>query len=70
MSKIVTAIQNDTINSICWRYYGRSTGVVEKVLESNSNLAEFDVFLPIGTSVYLPDIDTPQQTRTTIQLWD
>lgn len=70
MSKTITAIQNDTIDSICWRYYGRSAGVVEKVLEANSQLADIGVILPIGTSVILPDIDTPQQTRQTIQLWD
>lgn len=70
MSKTITAIQNDTIDSICWRYYGRSAGVVEKVLEANPQLADIGVILPIGTHVILPNIDTPQQTRQTIQLWD
>ncbi|MDM1022063.1 tail protein X [Acinetobacter sp. VNK23] len=70
MPKSITAIQNDTIDSICWRYYGRSSGVVEKVLQANPQLAEIGVILPIGTSVTLPDIDTPQQTKQTIQLWD
>ncbi|MDN5622049.1 MAG: tail protein X [Acinetobacter sp.] len=70
MSRTVTAVQNDTIDSICWRYYGRSSGVVEAVLEANPNLADVGVFLPIGTSLILPDIDSPQQTKQTIQLWD
>ena len=70
MSKTITAIQNDTIDSICWRYYGRSSGVVEKVLDENPQLAEIGVILPIGTEVILPDIETPQQTKQTIQLWD
>ncbi|KAA8734922.1 phage tail protein [Acinetobacter qingfengensis] len=70
MTQTITAIQNDTIDSICWRYYGRSAGVVEKVLEANPKLADIGVILPIGTEVILPDIDTPQQTKQTIQLWD
>lgn len=67
MAKQIFAIQNDTIDAICWRYYGRSSGVVEKVLEANSELG---VILDIGTPVILPDIDTPQQRKQTIQLWD
>lgn len=67
MSKKIFAIQNDTIDAICWRYYGRSSGVVEKVLEANP---ELEVILDIGTPVILPDIETPQQTKQTIQLWD
>lgn len=68
--KTITAIQNDTIDSICWREYGRSSGVVEMVLEANPNIIEYDVFIPMGTQVLLPDIETPQQTKQTIQLWD
>ncbi len=48
MSKTITAIQNDTINSICWRYYGRSSGVVEKVLEANPALADIGIFCPLA----------------------
>ena len=68
--KTITAIQNDTIDSICWREYGRSSGVVEMVLEANPNIIEYDVFIPMGTQVLLPDIETPQQKKQTIQLWD
>ena len=68
--KTITAIQNDTIDSICWREYGRSSGVVEMVLEANPNIIEYDVFIPMGTQVLLPDIETPQQTKQTINLWD
>lgn len=70
MSKKIFAIQNDTIDAICWRYYGRSSGVVEKVLVANPHLSELGVILPLGTSLILPDIETPQQTKQTIQLWD
>ncbi len=68
--KTIIAIQNDTVDSICWREYGRSSGVVEMVLEANPQLAEFGVFIPMGTQIFLPDIETPQLTKQTIQLWD
>ena len=68
--KTIIAIQNDTVDQICWREYGRSSGIVEKVLEANPKLAEFGAFIPMGTVVVLPDIQTPQQTKQTIQLWD
>ncbi|MBK0062626.1 MULTISPECIES: tail protein X [unclassified Acinetobacter] len=66
----VRSIQNDTIDLICWRYYGRSLGVVEKVLEANPQLASLGVIIPVGTQVNLPDLPAPQQITQTIQLWD
>ena len=47
--KEVYAIQHDTVDAICWREYGRSTGVVERVLEANPHLSEFGPFIPMGT---------------------
>ena len=70
MAKTINALQYDTVDAICWREYGRSSGVVEMVLEANPRLAEFGAFLPMGTEVILPDIETPQQIKQTIQLWD
>ena len=70
MAKIINALQYDTVDAICWREYGRSSGVVETVLEANPELAALGPFLPMGTEVILPDIDTPQQIKQTIQLWD
>ncbi|MFH4285229.1 tail protein X, partial [Acinetobacter baumannii] len=42
--KEIYAIQNDTVDAICWREYGRSTGVVEQVLAANPHLSEFGPF--------------------------
>lgn len=70
MPKTITALQNDTVDAICWREYGRSSGVVELVLTANPKLAEFGVYIPMGTQVILPEIETPQQTKQTINLWD
>ncbi|MFC2994869.1 tail protein X [Acinetobacter sichuanensis] len=68
--KTIAALQNDTVDAICWREYGRSSGVVELVLEANPKLADFGVFIPMGTEITLPDIETPQQIKQSIQLWD
>lgn len=68
--KTVYAIQNDTVDAICWRYYGRSSGVVEAVLEANPSLSDFGPFIPMGTAIKLPDIQTQQNKTPTIQLWD
>ena len=70
MAKTITALQNDTVDAICWREYGRSSGVVELVLTTNPKLAEFGVYIPMGTQVMLPEIETPQQIKQTINLWD
>lgn len=69
MSRTIKAIQYDTVDAICWREYGRSSGVVEQVLEANPQLAN-SVFIEIGTEVILPELESPQQTKQTIQLWD
>jgi len=68
--KTINALQNDTVDAICWREYGRSSGVVEKVLEANPGIAAYGPILPMGTEVILPDLETPQQIKQTIQLWD
>ncbi|HGN1382113.1 tail protein X [Proteus vulgaris] len=61
--------QGDTVDDICWRYFGQSSGMIEQVLEANPGLVELGAILPIGTTIELPDI---QQHSTTpiLQLWD
>lgn len=70
MKKTILSLQNDTVDLICWRHYGRTSGVVEAVLEANPALAEQGPILTIGTSVVLPEINTQQHTAQTISLWD
>lgn len=43
------ALQGDTLDAICVRYYGRTEGVVEAVLAANPGLAELGAVLPHGT---------------------
>jgi len=51
----VIASQGDTVDAICWRYYGRTAGVTEAVLEANPGLADLGPIIPHGTQVTLPD---------------
>lgn len=68
--KTVYAIQNDTIDAICWRY-SLGSAAVEQVLGANPNLSELGPFIPMGTAILLPDIQIQQNTTTqTVQLWD
>lgn len=68
--KTIYAIQNDTVDAICWRNYGRSAGVVEAVLEQNVHIAHLGPLLPMGTKIQLPEIQTQQNKTQSIQLWD
>ena len=65
----VTAEQGDTVDSLCWRYYGRTASVVEHVYAANVGLAAQGAILPHGYAVELPDISLPAVSET-VSLWD
>lgn len=65
----VRAQQGDTVDTLCWRYYGRTAGVTEQVLEANPGLAALGPVLPMGQLVTLPDQPKRPTTRR-VQLWD
>lgn len=72
MSKVGTAIrtiEGDTADKICWRYFGRTTGVTEQLLQNNPGLAQMGPIIPTGTEIWLPEAVTPP-TKQQIQLWD
>lgn len=64
------AQQNDTVDAICWRHYGRTAGVTESVLQANPGLAELGPVLPQGTLITLPDIQPSAPNRHMVNLWD
>ena len=66
----VIAAQGDTVDSLCWQYYGRTTGVTEAVLDANPGLAEFGPIIPHGTAVILPDAAPQPEQRQVVNLWD
>lgn len=66
---LIRALQGDTLDAICARYYGRTEGVVEAVLDANPGLAELGAILPHGTAVELPDVQSSPVAET-INLWE
>lgn len=65
----VRSVQGDTIDLICSRYYGRTAGVTEQVIEANPQLINMGPVLPNGTELELPEqTETPEKTM--ISLWD
>ncbi|TAN72314.1 MAG: phage tail protein [Magnetospirillum sp.] len=61
--------QGDTVDAICWRYYGRESAS-EAVLEANRGLAGHGPILPAGLEIELPDLAMPAPASTLIKLWD
>lgn len=67
----VQARQGDTLDQLCWRYLGASSGIVEAALQLNPGLADLGPQLPHGQVVTLPDAATTLSNNTRIvQLWD
>ncbi|RAR53887.1 phage tail protein X [Paraburkholderia unamae] len=66
----VTARQGDSVDAMCWRHYGRTSGTVEAVLEANPGIGDYGVILPLGTAVEMPEIDTIVNTTPLVQLFD
>lgn len=66
----VRAQQGDTVDAICWRYFKRTRGIVEVVLEMNPGLADHGPVLPHGTTVDLPEPPNDQPSTPLVQLWD
>lgn len=63
----VKALQGDTVDLLCQRYYGTTQGVTEIVLAANKALAG-QIFLDAGQVVELPEINTAA-TKEVVQLW-
>ncbi|MCP3788914.1 tail protein X [Pseudomonas sp. N2-11] len=62
--------QNDTVDALCWRHYGRTAGVVEAVLDANPGLADHGARLAAGLLINLPEIQTAAPDRPMVNLWD
>lgn len=62
--------QNDTVDALCWRFYGRTAGTTEAVLEANPGLADHGPILPQGLVVNMPEAQTTAPQRQMVQLWN
>lgn len=65
----VRAQQYDTVDAICWRYFGRTQGLTEQVLNLNPGLADHGPTLPHGLEIELPE-QTSSVVVKTIKLWE
>lgn len=68
-AKQIRTTQGETVDALCWRYYGRTQGAVEAVLQANPGLARHGLLLPQGMLVLMPVLPTPPTQQLT-QLWD
>jgi phage tail protein X len=59
----------DMVDAICWRYYGRTAGAVEAVLDANPGLADRGPVLDAGVVIELPDLPEPEPDQG-VSLWD
>jgi phage tail protein X len=70
-TQIATTLQGDTMDLVCWRELGTTSGgVVEQALALNQNLSNGGPVLPALTDVILPVITSAAPaTIETVQLW-
>lgn len=69
MTATYRAEEGDTLDFICWRFYGQQSGAVELVLNANPGLASLGPVLPVNTTITLPDIPKPATEVQPIRLW-
>ncbi len=58
----------DVLDAICWKYYGSTSGTVEKVLQANRHLAELGSIFAAGVKIILPDLTQEEETES-VKLW-
>lgn len=66
---VIYAQVNDTVDAICWRYYSKTAGIVEKVYEMNPHLSKQGTFLKEGTAVELPILSSEPKVSAGVKLW-
>lgn len=69
MATTYTTSQGDTIDFICWKFYGQQSGAVELVLVANPGLADLGPVIPANTTITLPDLPQPASEVQPIRLW-
>jgi phage tail protein X len=70
LTSIVTTLAGDTMDLLCWRNLGTTSGgVVELAYTLNPNMSELGPVLPAAIDVILPVIPAQPPTLETISLW-
>lgn len=70
MANPVRTQQNDSVDALCWRHYGRTAGVTEAVLAANPGLADHGPLLPQGLVVNMPEAQASAPQRQMVNLWN
>ena len=65
---VYVTVDGDTLDYIVWRHYGKTSGVLEQVLEQNRHLRQYDAVLPAGVQITLPIIQEKNQKQK-IKIW-
>lgn len=65
-----TTKQNEVLDAICYRHYGRTRAVTEMVLEANPGLAALGPVLPFARRISLPTMQERTRRRPLVGLWD
>ncbi|MEM5528062.1 tail protein X [Gammaproteobacteria bacterium AS21] len=64
------SVQGDTLDLICYQYYGTSHLTTEIVMQANPDLAEKGLIIEENTLIELPTINSTTPVANTTQLWD
>lgn len=70
MPRLYTTKQGQTVDLVCQEHYGRTAEVTELVLAANPGISAMGPFLPLGTTVTLPDVATQKSAPKLTSLWD
>jgi phage tail protein X len=68
MSIIYTTKDGDVLDQICQNYYGKTSKIVEQVIEVNPHIAKLDATFEAGIKITLPDIIEEKESET-VKLW-
>ena len=66
---IVYTMQNETIDALAYRVFGKTAGIVEIIYQNNPKLCELPAILPMGLEVNVPEL-VSEKNFNSINLWD
>ena len=69
MAEYVVKEEGLTVDLICWLHYGRTEKVTEIVFEANPVLGRCGLFLPLGLTLELPEIED-EPIKPVVRLYD
>ncbi|MCO6549565.1 MULTISPECIES: tail protein X [unclassified Gilliamella] len=66
---IIYAMQNETVDALAYRIFGKTKGIVEIIYQNNPMLCELPAMLPMGTALNVPET-VPEPEKKRLNLWD